>query len=94
MPKPHPIVTDLRNAYEAHDHDAFAHALRRLEPLLPVECARGRACVCTTPRERALCTYQPATVMAPCVRGPACSCTTVADRARCSNLSAQPKGRL
>lgn len=29
-----PIITDLRNAYEAHDHDAFHGALKRLEEML------------------------------------------------------------
>lgn len=41
------IVTDLRNAYEAHDHDEFHRHLKRLEEMLRyagpvrlVHCAR------------------------------------------------------
>jgi hypothetical protein len=29
-----PIITDLRNAYEAHDHDEFHRHLKRLEAML------------------------------------------------------------
>jgi hypothetical protein len=28
------IITDLRNAYEAHDHDEFHRHLKRLEEML------------------------------------------------------------
>lgn len=60
----HPLLIDLRNAYEAKDRDAFDSALRRLEPLLPyaahtqlAPCARGAACICPTLSERARCSY-------------------------------------
>lgn len=29
-----PILQELRNAYEAHDHDAFHRALKRVEEML------------------------------------------------------------
>lgn len=54
----------LRNAFDAHDRDeherAVAYVERQLAKLPAEGCARGNACVCTKPEERAMCSYAPA----------------------------------
>jgi hypothetical protein len=66
------LATELRNAYEAHDRDAFDRALKRMADAMvyagpvpstrraiPVPtCTRFGGCVCTTGVQVALCMHR------------------------------------
>lgn len=65
MPRRHPLVQSLVNAYEAHDRTEFDRLLGLMEQRLSAaavtpanDCARGAACVCLAPHARELCSYR------------------------------------